>query len=1752
MADIKKRDVYATSIQRYLKLSNRIADDVSREWLTTHIHRLDDVFAKYEASQSKVDITCGNKEELDFQCIERDKNDEYYCTALVNFQTALNNLPEAETSNGNQQENQRENQHRRDDAIVNIKLPSISLPQFCGKYEEWKSFENLFKSMIHRNTSLSNCQKLHYLKSNVCGEAADLIKSFQITDANYTIAWETLVNRFNNNRFIIDAHLKNIFNISQLQFESHLGLKLLRDKFQETVRSLAALDQPTQHWDTILIFLLVSKLDKDTHRQWELTLNRNEMPTFAQLIEFIDARWQCLEMVLPLNMEVNKNPKPKSVKSIHHAAITELKCVCCGKNHRLYQCDKFLNLSYDDKIDFIRSNNLCFNCLKVGHSSSRCFSWGCRKCKKKHNTILHKSSSADTTTGETSSNASNYVEREMSHTTTTSNLSSGNIATNSNLPDISNSSSTLSSHLAANSYSQVLLSTAQVITETGNKHYTLRALIDSGSQASFITKHMATKLKLKQIRTNTTINGVGSSMAGNTTTRVRLYITSRINNGYKIPVDAYILETITSQLPVQTFDINQIHHLKDIHLADPEFNKPGNIDVLFGADVYSKVILTGLKKGNIGTPVAQETELGWIIFGNVATNNNESLCSNSFHLTTEPIESTLKKFWEVEEIFNSQPLSFDEAECEDIFEKTYSQSNTGRFIVHLPFKSTSKKLGESRTAAVRRLEQMERRFIRNPELKMQYTKFMEEYLQLEHMEKIAKSEIVKPVESVFYLPHHSVQNPDSTTTKLRVVFDGSISTSSGTSINDMLLVGPPLQNDLFSILIRWKKHQIVLIADIEKMYRQVLIHKPHTDFQRIVWRRSTEDEIEDYRLLTVTYGMASASHSAIKSLRQLATNSKDKYPIGADIILNDFYVDDLISGTNDIKTAVEIYHQLTSLLLEGGFNLRKWNSNNQELLSHIPDDHRGTTSTTPINMDILVKTLGIHWCPVQDAFKFKINHPSESIINPTTKRMLLSGVAKLFDPLGWLAPVIIRAKIMLQSLWLSGITWDDYIPAALEQQWLLFKSELMLLNSLSLQRWIGFSSQSSQIQLHGFSDASGAAYSAVVYSRVDNGQDVTISILAAKTKVAPIKTISIPRLELCGAVLVSKLLEKCSVALNISDSETFAWTDSTIVLSWIHKLPNSWKTFVANRVTDIQNRTNPSNWNHVPTDQNPADCASRGINASELINHPLWWTGPTWLRLHQATWPKCNIIDTSVEMRSKSVQSLTIIISKLPLELIEQYSSLQKIITITALCYRFIRNCRLQLSKRSTEPFITVPERRQALQILITAVQQEAFSDEISRCRSGDTLLSKSRIISLNPFIDESGILRVGGRIQAANISYSQTHPIILPKRNNLTNVIISEAHSTTLHGGAQLMMAHLNRQYWIIGLRDLVRTHIRHCTVCIRHRANTQQQLMGNLPSVRITPSRAFLHSGVDYAGPIALKFAPGRGAKSIKGYIAVFVCLVTKAIHLEIVGDLTSNGFIAAYRRFISRRGKCSDLYSDCGTNFVGANRILTSMQHKAISENRELAKKLASEGTTWHFIPPSSPHFGGLWEAGVKSTKTHLKKAAGHKLLTFEEMATLLSQIEACLNSRPLCPVSNSIDDISILTPGHFLIGEALISVPESSLLDLNPNRLSHWQQIQQQLQQFWHSWSSEYLTRLQQRPKWLQRKTNIEEGQLVIIKDDRMPPASWSLGRIIQLHPGNDGLVRVATVRRNGVNGKLPITKLCLLPSYVEDTSTAAVC
>ncbi|CAG7832932.1 unnamed protein product [Allacma fusca] len=408
-------------------------------------------------------------------------------------------------------------------------------------------------------------------------------------------------------------------------------------------------------------------------------------------------------------------------------------------------------------------------------------------------------------------------------------------------------------------------------------------------------------------------------------------------------------------------------------------------------------------------------------------------------------------------------------------------------------------------------------------------------------------------------------------------------------------------------------------------------------------------------------------------------------------------------------------------------------------------------------------------------------------------------------------------------------------------------------------------------------------------------------------------------------------------------------------------------------------------------------------------------------------------------------------------------------------------------------------KRRVALAFmkLVRLVQKAIFSEDISTLTRKETLAKKSILKQLDPFLDEDDCLRVGGRLKyASHLPFNCKYPLILPGNHQLTILFVRHLHITHLHAGPQLLLNSLLQNYWVIHARKIINYVIRKCKICAILRVKTAEQIMGNLPKARVTPSHAFSSCGIDYAGPYLLRPIKGRSPKLFKCYIALFICFATRAIHVELVSDLTTDSFLAALRRFISRHLKPQEIFSDCGTNFIGANREMKEFLQLVKSEQHSNAveRYLTNEGIQWRFNPPSAPHMGGLWEAGV----------------------------EACLNSRPLCPISSNPNDLSVLTPGHFTAGGVLTALPEPDYSHLKINRLSRWQLVQRIARQFWERWSSDYLTRLQTRPKWWAHQPNLQVGDLVLVQDDRLPPQQWHLARILLVHPGEDGKLRIRLV------------------------------
>lgn len=1079
--------------------------------------------------------------------------------------------------------------------MVGARLPSLDLPKFNGDFEKWCQFSETFQTLVHNNVNLDEIQKFYYLLSCLEGKAYKVLEGLEISRSNYSVALEILKERFENKPLTIHKHIKSLVDMPSMSKESVSQLRSINDALEKHVRALRALGEPVDYWDRILIFLISRKIDNESKRVWEeKTISAfNGQPTLNDFTQFLSSRCLILETV-------EGNAKECQVTKLRFKHETgnsricnyvsdsnirgNIKCEICQGSHFVYKCNKLLALSIPERSVEVRDKKLCFNCLRSSHMSKDCRSSGCRKCGKRHNSLLHRDLDVaqNVTQGRGSSNQGNY---------STENVVEGAHSCSEEIECPGASSVVATSLKTSENLSQILLSTAIIYIKNNNGLFVkCRALLDSGSQLNFISSELAKRLKLHQQAVNIPIAGI---------TQMRATINYRLNsvvkschNDFQANLSFLILDNITARLPIRTFSTSELEIPSNLQLADPNFNVSSQVDLLIGAGLFFDLLCVGQIKLGKNKPILQKSVLGWIVSGNIFENSHEPLSIvASCHVLNETVQNQLEKFWTIEELDTKKHLSKEEIDCETWFTSTLSREVSGRFCVSLPIKGNVGNLGDSLENATNRFCSLEKRLSKNSKMREMYISFMNEYIELGHMSKIEPSNL--KADNVFYLPHHCVFNSSSTTTKMRVVFDGSAKTSSGLSLNDVLKVGPCVQDDLFSILVRFRQYDVVITADIAKMYRQINIIPQQRDLQRILWRPNENSELDHYRLNTVTYGTSSASFLATRCLEQIAQDLNVTMPKLSKVISKCFYVDDLILSVETASEAVEVGSALAIELNKYGFPLRKWSSNQDSVLKSLSLGNLDSSGYLFTDGDTK-KTLGVYWQARSDRLQYVINLRSEPH-SSVTKRFILSVVSQIFDPLGLVGPVTIKAKILLQKLWQLKLGWDESLPIDLFSTWTRFYSNIESLNSVVIPRQITISKATS-FDLHGFCDASENAYGACLYLRsVDSSGDVKVQLICAKSRVAPLKSISIPRLELCGALLLARLSSKILSTLDINVNKVFLWCDSTIVLSWLSDEPSRWKLFVANRVSEIQTLTTKCRWSHVASEDNPADLISRGV-----------------------------------------------------------------------------------------------------------------------------------------------------------------------------------------------------------------------------------------------------------------------------------------------------------------------------------------------------------------------------------------------------------------------------------------------------------------------------------------------------------------------------------------------------------------------------
>lgn len=1628
-------------------------------------------------------------------------------------------------------------------------LPPINLPPFDGNYDQWEHFRDRFTALIISNKDLRNFARMHYLVSCLKDNALECIKDLAVTADNFDVAWKALHARYENKRRLLGVHLSALLGLPSVSRDSASNLQAVLDKVNSALTSLTNLQRtPADLWNDMLGHLICQKLDSATRKAWSLKTSDSEgLPSVDELLQFLRHRIRALEefSMQPANKSSSKSPVRKvtaATASASASGSSPAPCPVCKARHYFNACPSFVKGSPSQRRELVRVHKRCFNCLSSSHAVRECSSkYSCRTCKQRHHTMLHMSSDGGSTSPATSVPAAAEAAAPVEAQSTVTSLLSSTVDEHAPVP--------------------VLLATAWISASgPSGRSVRVRALLDQGSEMTFISEKVAQILCLKRFRLPVSVSAVGGVHAGTFHFAAEIHVSPVTSRSPMLTATALIMKKLTSYAPRRVAEISSLDHLRQLTWADENPASSDPIDVILGADVYSSLLLDGIRKGTPGQPIAQNSVFGWVISGPVSdvrtapTSSSASPPRSSLHISVNhcchslSLENELQKFWEIEEPPRRYVPSADEERCESHFRETHSRAADGRFIVRLPFKrEIPLDIGDSKFKARKLLESLLRRLKTQPDHESDYRGFLEEYERLGHMRPAPCSS--DPRAQCVFIPHHAVFRADSATSRIRVVFNASSLTSNGKSLNDHLLAGPKLQSDLPTIILKWRNFQFVCTADIAKMYRQIRVDDRDLDFQRILWQPATSDSAVEYQLLTVTYGTACAPYLALRVVKQLALDDGAEFPSAAEILQHHTYVDDVLFGDDDAMKLRQTRDQLIKLLRRGGFELRKWASNSHHLLADIdPSDH-GLACTSLLSPDEKLKILGLGWHPALDSFHFKVSLNS---VIPISKRSILSAIAKLYDPVGWVTPVIITAKILIQRLWQLKVTWDESVPPAVLSRWTQIYSRLPCLNQLKIPRWTGLGSETLHAELHGFADASSEAFAAAVYLRaVSLSGNVTISLLVGKSKVAPLKLLSIPRLELSAAVLLSQLIDFVQGSVEFKTLPCVCWTDSTIVLAWLQQPPSRWKTFVANRVADIQARVPDVTWRHIATEDNPADCASRGLLGDEILAHPLWWHGPPWLRLAHNQWPNTSLNLPASAPLEERIIAANISTSIEPFELASRYSSWPKLIRVTAYVIRFVSLCRRLKRDASDEPStgsaLSASDCRAAKTFWIKYIQAEVFPKELQSLAANQPIPAKSSLLSLNPVLDRDGIIRVGGRLRHAPQPVSVRHPILLAS-HSLVRLIVAHAHIRSLHAGLQLTLSTVRRDYWILRARSIAKMTLHKCVVCTRERAATPTQLMGNLPAVRISaPKRCFLHCGLDYAGPVLVRASGGRGIKARKAYIALFVCLATRAIHLELVSDYSTPAFLDAFSRFCARRGLPNAIYSDNGTTFVGANRELETA-YRAALRDPSFQNRTATDDISWHFMPPSAPHFGGMWEAGVKSVKHHLRRVLGAHTLTFEELSTLLCRIEACLNSRPIAPLSDDITDCNALTPGHFLIGSPITVNPEESTVALNENRLTRWQLIRHVTERLWRLWYTDYVNTLQQRSKWRRAQPSIKIGQLVLLQNATLPPCKWELGRVTQCYPGADGLTRVVSVKTASSEYKRPIAKLCLLP--VDSESLAS--
>ena len=1484
-------------------------------------------------------------------------------------------------------------------------------------------------------------------------------------------------------------------------------------------------------------------------------------------------------------------------------------CSCCGRDHFLTKCEKFKTYTHDQKWAVLRSGNHCSSCLSTRHFKPECPSKKpCSKCEalgitKFHHVIIHKDP-PKTFVHADENEAMEVDEHQGSFSDQYSD--DDEVCALANTPK----GGQLSRDTLSLAIIPVLLRNPQ-----NNMTVEVNALLDDGSQRSFVTAEIANKLDMKGICVSFQSQGVGGVVshyekALKGELAVKGIKEGKLDPWSSLPVRV-LPDVVGGLIPIDwSLEKKKWNHLKNIPV-NPIQPKDG-VHLLIG--VKNSELLCALEKdvvGPRGGPVARRTKMGWVIFGaidektrqvertflskeNVESHINAATAQMNSIITDDQIASTARycveeedghvflchhferlhfqrnpspemknvkafatkaevldrdlnyqfeKQMELERIPDEEEkaLSLENKYAKNLIERSMLRLEGGQFQVGCLWRKGEPTLKSNRELAEKRHRNlMTSKAMQRPEVRKEFKAVIDGWLSDNYVRKVPISEESPP--NVWYLPIFGVTKFDRDTTKVRVVADARAEYK-GRSLNGSMLAGPCLIREVSLTLARFRRFSVAVIGDVSRMFLCVALDPKDRPYHRFLYHDDPKADPEEYEFLVHCFGNAGSPTIAIYVVQAHAQTKIDECARAVETVMESTHVDDTSDSFETEAEAIEVMQFLkTKIYGEIQMNLRKFASNSEEVMKSFPQEDWASNyeligNNTKLEMPTKA-VLGVSWNTEKDVLTFPGGKFGFQITEPLTKRILLKETAKIFDPIGIASPVVVAARMLIQKCWVHELPWDVPVPSSIESLWNQWREGSQDWNKYEIPRVL-MPTRKAKIkgtQLHCFCDASGDAYCAVIYIRVEYDDGfVYINLVASKTRLTPTKKPSMARLELEAAKLGALLTKAQNKILKIPDVRM--WSDSMNVLGWLRTSTKALKMYVNNRVESILSSTEASQWEYINTKENPADIGSRGCTMDELSESQLWKVGPEFLKLPEEQWPKSakelsisqEVLDDDGRKELKESTFTHVLASsetKYELEVNKGWSFLETTsswLTILRIAARVVRCAYKWLQKiRPKEKYeleqVSIHQKSQKL--VWREIQEQHFPEERGELLRANRVKQTSKILQLRAYLDPEGIIRCSSRTALSDIlPHDQKFPIILPKDSSAVKSLIRYYHSVILehNGGHAHLLSEMQQKFWLVNGRTQCKSITSNCVLCKRARRTPEHQVQGELPVQRIPDSKTapFAHTILDAAGP----FLCTQRRATVKRYIIVFSCMIYRALHLEVVHELSMDGFLMAFDRFTARRGIPEYIRSDNGTNFRAAS-----------SELRELWKfwdesalsRRGYSGIKWQFAAPLAPHTQGAVERMVQLVKRGLVTKLANQSWNEEVLETVTVKLEGILNSRPLTYVSTDIKDSRALTPNSFLL--PLTSRELGPIAEVDGVYLKKkWKQVNQILDSLWSFFVKEIVPTLHKNTMKEANvlRRNVQEGDVVALLEEKHR-GLWPLARVVRVVSDDKGVVRFADV------------------------------